>query len=115
MIYLQEINDESVSVIYAVNGEVQENALTFSKTDLPDENCAFFPHILSKNYSFELNLGDRDVAWHQKVEDFEDYIFLNKVEDKIAGPLRPSSRSECEVRILYLFQLESIAYVIYCR
>lgn len=95
------MDNEKVSVFYTINGQLQPEALSFPKSDLLDENCAFFPHILSRNYSFELNLGNRDDAWFPDVGG--EYMFLDKFENKVAGPARPSSRSECEVIIFILF------------
>lgn len=72
-------------------------AVSVPVSELP-QNFALFPHVLSRNYAFELNLGSKEESWFALPEDYEDYKFLSKVEDKIAGPVRPEKRSDCEVK-----------------
>lgn len=55
--------------------------------------------MLSRNYAFELNLGANEEPWFPKSETFTDYEYLDKVENKVAGPVRPENRSECEVSV----------------
>lgn len=93
-----DVTAENVTISYAVNGEIQGAAITVPRSEFPEENFALFPHVLSRNYAFELNLGAREEAWFANPEDVADYVFLEKVEEKVAGPLRPQARSECEVR-----------------
>lgn len=103
MSVFQDINDEAVKISYSINGEMQGDAISVPRSDLP-ENFVFFPHVLSRNYAFELNLGNKEEAWFAKPQDFE---FLANVENKVPGPVRPENRSECEVNIqieiLYFF------------
>lgn len=96
--FFQDINTESVSITFAVNGVPQPTAVVVPRTDFPEDGFALFPHVLSRNYAFELNLGSRDEPWFPNPEDLADYIYLENAEPKVAGPVRPETRSECEVR-----------------
>lgn len=80
-----------------MNGLAQDTAIVVPRTEFPEEGFALFPHVLSRNYAFELNLGSRDEPWFSSPENLADYIYLEKAEDKVAGPVRPETRSECEV------------------
>lgn len=92
-----DVTSEIVKISYAVNGVFQGTAITIPRSELPEENFALFPHILSRNYAFELNLGSREEPWFINPKEVEDYVFLDKVEEKVQGPVRPETRSECEV------------------
>lgn len=94
-----EITTENVTLSYAVNGTAQGTAIVIPRTDFPDnENLALFPHILSRNYAFDLNLGAQEEAWFSHPEGLIDYVFLEKAEHKVQGPIRPETRNECEVK-----------------
>lgn len=47
-----------------VNGESQNPAFIINKEDLADK--ALFPHVLSKNCSFTLNLGQEE-PWSSNI------------------------------------------------
>lgn len=95
-----DITLEKVTISYTVNGAAQGVAVTIPRSEFPEENFALFPHVLSRNYAFELNLGSREEAWFANPDEFADYEFLNQVEGKIQGPLRPETRGECEVSLI---------------
>jgi hypothetical protein len=92
----QNITESGISISYSVNGVSQSEAVSIPLTDVP-ENFALFPHVLSRNCAFQLNLGSQEESWFAKPEEFNDYEFLDKVESKIAGPARPENRNDCEV------------------
>lgn len=50
---------DPIEINYTVNGENQGVAFQIPKSDLP-ESYAFYPHIITKNISFEVNFGDRE-------------------------------------------------------
>lgn len=85
-----------MTIQYTHNGELLPVATTVSKSDLP-EDFALFPHVLTRNYVFEFNFGNKEEPWFAAPEDLKDYVFLSKLEEKVAGPLRPEARGECEV------------------
>ncbi|KAL1517197.1 hypothetical protein ABEB36_000993 [Hypothenemus hampei] len=94
------IDEENVSMTYTVNGQIQPSALTIPRSEFPQENFNLFPHILCRNYAYEVNFGDRDEAWFPIPEELKDYQFLTQHEEKISGPKRPESREECEVILM---------------
>lgn len=99
----QDIDAENVIITYTVNGQMQPIATTIPKTDFSDDNVSLFPHVLSRNYAFEFNLGEREEPWFPIPSELEGYIFLSKTEDKISGPIRPETRGECEVlKIIFI-------------
>nr|XP_023026523.1 heterogeneous nuclear ribonucleoprotein U-like protein 2 [Leptinotarsa decemlineata] len=94
-----DIDGDNVTIRYAVNGVIQPVAMTVLKSDLP-ENPVFFPHVLSRNYAFELNLDDKKEPWFPVPADLAGFQCLGKVEEKVAGPTRPESRGDCEVLLM---------------
>ncbi|XP_025830505.1 heterogeneous nuclear ribonucleoprotein U-like protein 2 isoform X2 [Agrilus planipennis] len=92
-----DITTESVTFSFTVNGQLQPTTETISRSELPEENFALFPHVLSKNYTFEINLGTNEEPWYPNPSELEDYKFIHEVEDKVSGPVRPEKREECEV------------------
>lgn len=82
---------------YAVNGEIQPVAATIQKSEFPEENFALFPHILTRNYAFEINLGQKEEPWFPSPDLLKDYVFLNQIDEKVCGPIRPETRADCEV------------------
>lgn len=90
-------NEENVLISYAFNGTKQEVAFEVPKSSLEDK--ALFPHILSKNISFEVNFGDRLEAWNTDESFKEDFEWAAKVplEQRIQGPKKPEEKTECEV------------------
>nr|CAH7718709.1 unnamed protein product [Callosobruchus chinensis] len=81
---------------FTINGTLQEAEYKANKSDFPVEGFALFPHVLSRNFAFEINLGDKE-AWFPVPDELEGYQFISKLEDKISGPARPENRSDCEV------------------
>ena len=60
------------------------------------EGKVWFPHVLARNTSFEVNFGGTEPAF-PLLESFE---FVGKIEagdTKVLGPTRPASKAECEV------------------
>ncbi|XP_044766530.1 heterogeneous nuclear ribonucleoprotein U-like protein 2 isoform X2 [Coccinella septempunctata] len=91
------ISNENVEMRFTVNGELQPEVKSIPRSEFPQENLVLFPHVLSRNFSFELNLGSKEEPWFPCPEGLEDYAFLQAVEDKIQGPVRPEKKEECEV------------------
>ncbi|KAL7299921.1 hypothetical protein TKK_0007243 [Trichogramma kaykai] len=89
--------DDNITLTYTVNGEVQDPAFVIKKEDL--EGKALFPHILIRNCTVNLNLGQEE-PWSNNI--LEGYQVLQKVDvnDRIVGPRRPTKRDECEVILL---------------
>nr|CAI5853931.1 unnamed protein product [Callosobruchus analis] len=81
---------------FTINGTLQEAEYKVNKSDFPVEGFALFPHILSRNFAFEINMGEKE-AWFPIPSELEGHQFISKIEDKISGPSRPDNRSDCEV------------------
>lgn len=84
---------------FTVNGVLQPQATSIPRSELPEENLVFFPHMLTRNCAFELNLGAQETPHFPHPEELSDYAYLENAEDKQAGPVRPEVRNECEVTI----------------
>lgn len=95
--YPQEINDQSVKFTFAVNGEAQPTALSIPRSEFPEDNFVLFPHVLSRNFAFQLNFGNLEEPLSSHPAGFESYNFVQSLEDKVPGPTCPAERSECEV------------------
>lgn len=93
------ITDEALELRFTINGELQPHVKVISRSSLP-EDAALFPHILTRNFAFELNLGGKEEPWFATPEDLADYVFLEEVENKIPGPARPANRNDCEVLLV---------------
>lgn len=93
-----DISDDIVTIRFAVNGELQP-AIEIPKSELP-ENFALFPHVLSRNYEFEVNFGEKEEPLVGISSELEGYNFISKVENKVSGLKRPETRSDCEVLLM---------------
>ncbi|GJQ77787.1 hypothetical protein Trydic_g16049 [Trypoxylus dichotomus] len=92
-----EFTEEVINIKYTLNGEELPIALSIPKIEVPEENFSLFPHVLSRNYAFEVNLGGRDEPFFSNPESSSDYVYIDKFENKVLGPTRPETRGECEV------------------
>lgn len=102
MIYFfQSIDDEYVTIRYTVNGELQPVAATLQQSEFP-EDFALFPHVLTRNCAFEINLGQKEEPWFVAPDLLQEYVFLSQIEDKVIGPNRPETRGDCEVRQMFV-------------
>ncbi|KAJ8922232.1 hypothetical protein NQ315_004169, partial [Exocentrus adspersus] len=95
-----DIDEENVTITYTVNGEAQPVAATIPRREFPQENFGIFPHVLSRNYAFEFNFGDKEEPWFPIPSELEGYQFLSNIDDKVSGPTRPETRGECEVILM---------------
>lgn len=76
---------------------MQPVATTVSLTETQKENFALFPHVLTRNYVFELNTGAKETPWFPNPPELSDYCYLEAIDDKVIGPQRPENRNDCEV------------------
>ncbi|XP_014213094.1 heterogeneous nuclear ribonucleoprotein U-like protein 1 [Copidosoma floridanum] len=92
-----ETHEGTVILTFTVNGETQGPAFNIVKEEL--DGKALFPHVLSKNCSFTVNLGQEE-AWSSTV--LEGYHSVGKIDinHRIVGPRRPAKREDCEVILL---------------
>ncbi|XP_050294295.1 heterogeneous nuclear ribonucleoprotein U-like protein 1 isoform X2 [Anthonomus grandis grandis] len=93
------IDNDNVSITFTVNGALQPTAITVPRTEFPEE-FSLFPHVLCRNYAYELNFGQKEEPWFPHPEELKDYQFLQEVENKVEGPRRPEKREDCEVLLM---------------
>lgn len=86
-----------MTITYTVNGVVQPTAITVPRSELPQDQFSLFPHVLCRNYAYELNFGALEEPWFPQPEELKTYQFLQQIEEKIEGPRRPEKREDCEV------------------
>ncbi|KAF5296053.1 hypothetical protein FQA39_LY12675 [Lamprigera yunnana] len=91
------ITEEHVTLHFTLNGKLQPDIANIPKCDFPADNFCIFPHILTRNYTFEVNFGAEETPWYAAPDDLVDYTFIMNIEDKVEGPQRPLNRSDCEV------------------
>lgn len=90
-----DLSDTSQAVIsYTVNGKDMGTAFTVQKSDL--DGKPLFPHVLTKNCTFECNFG-QEKPWCEEI--LKDYVPVGAVDpkDRVSGPRRPEKREECEM------------------
>ncbi|CAG9835314.1 unnamed protein product [Diabrotica balteata] len=94
-----DITESSIILRFSVNGELLPPT-EISKSEMP-ENFVFYPHIVSRNYAFEVNFGEKAEPWFTIPSELTDYKFISKAENKVSGPTRPEAKSECEVLLMF--------------
>ena len=87
-----------MDIIYTLNGEELPTAISFLRSELL-EGSSLFPHVLSRNYAFEVNFGSNEEPWFASPQNLSDYEFIDNVENKILGSVRPENRNDCQVCI----------------
>ncbi|CAG2253425.1 E1BAP5 [Mytilus edulis] len=89
-----EMDEEEAYLSYAKNGDDLGICFQVEKSKL--EGNAMFPHILTKNTSFEINFGAQEEPWFELKEDF---VFIDKVplEERVKGIAPPEKKEECEI------------------
>ncbi|GLG94622.1 ATP-dependent RNA helicase Ddx1 [Gryllus bimaculatus] len=85
--------EDVVTLSFTLNGEDMGVAYQIPQSEIQKE--PLFPHILTKNISYECNFGS-EKPWFPLKEGYTFVAHVNKVY-RIAGPRRPKSQSECEL------------------
>ncbi|KAK7872903.1 hypothetical protein R5R35_004225 [Gryllus longicercus] len=88
--------EDVVTLSFTLNGEDMGVAYQIPQSEIQKE--PLFPHILTKNISYECNFGS-EKPWFPLKEGYTFVAHVNKV-CRIAGPRRPKSQSECEVILM---------------
>uniref|UniRef100_A0A6P7H0L3 Heterogeneous nuclear ribonucleoprotein U-like isoform X3 n=1 Tax=Diabrotica virgifera virgifera TaxID=50390 RepID=A0A6P7H0L3_DIAVI len=94
-----DITESSIILRFSVNGELQPPT-EISKSEMP-EDFVLYPHIVSRNYAFEVNFGEKAEPWFAVPSELTNYKFISKAENKVSGPTRPEAKSECEVLLMF--------------
>lgn len=89
-----EMDENEVYFSYAKNGDDLGVCFQVEKSQI--EGQAMFPHILTKNTSFEVNFGAQEESWFEMKEDF---VYVDKVplEERVRGTPPPAKKEECEI------------------
>jgi len=107
--FLDLTNPESVTLAYTRNGKQQlgddgEETITISRAELGvEENSAFYPHFMVKNYAVHLHFGrrssDNSDLWESAPKALRDFKLVGSVpsEERIAGPVEPQEKRDCTV------------------
>ncbi|XP_017770243.1 PREDICTED: heterogeneous nuclear ribonucleoprotein U-like protein 1 isoform X2 [Nicrophorus vespilloides] len=91
-----DMGDDIIKMTYTKNGEIMF-AEEIKRSEIEEEDLTLYPHILTRNYSFAMNVGNLEEPWCPCAEELKEYIYLNKFDEKVLGPQRPEKRSECQV------------------
>ncbi|KAJ8308856.1 hypothetical protein KUTeg_013730 [Tegillarca granosa] len=89
-----EVDDDSALFSYAKNGEELGICFQIDTSELNDE--ALFPHVYTKNISFECNFGHNEEPFFPLKEDFN-FIANVPVEERVRGLAPPAKKEECEM------------------
>ncbi|XP_022244327.1 heterogeneous nuclear ribonucleoprotein U-like protein 1 isoform X2 [Limulus polyphemus] len=91
------IDSSTVEISFAKNGVHQGIAYSVSKEELGD--IALFPHILTKNCSFDVNFGQMESQFSPLPNGYEDYTFIScvPIENRVRGSKRPEKFQDCEM------------------
>lgn len=91
------IDSDFVQIGYGKNGNFLGWAYKVKKSEL--QGKALFPHILTKNCSFEVNFGQKDEPYFKLPDAVRDYTFIGclPLDQRIAGARPPLKREDCEM------------------
>ncbi len=88
------MENDPIEIKFTKNGTEVGSTIQVPKAEV--EGKVWFPHVLARNTSFEVNFGATEPA-HPLLETFE---FVDKVDTgKVAGPPRPTTKADCEVSV----------------
>lgn len=116
-----ETDEQNIQLFFTLNGIKQEIAFEIPKESL--EGKALFPHVLSKNISFEVNFGDRFESFTTSENFEDDFEWAAKVpqERRVKGPSKPEEKNKCEVYFIvyeiidiFPFVETKIIMIIFC-
>lgn len=93
------IDDQQVTITYTVNG-VSQSAITVPRSEITLEELTLFPHILCRNYAYEVNFGNREEPWFPHPDELKDYNFLQSAPNKVLGVKSLEKRSDCELILM---------------
>lgn len=90
---------EQVTLHYTVNGVYQGVACSMNRDQLGSVDTALFPHILTKNSAFEVNMGQLESAWFSHPAELSDYTFCADATDEFRtrGSVGPETKGECTI------------------
>ncbi|XP_052768267.1 heterogeneous nuclear ribonucleoprotein U-like isoform X3 [Mya arenaria] len=89
-----DLDSDPCVISFDKNGTDLGTCFEFEKAKLGDK--AMFPHILTKNTTFECDFGQKEEAFFPLKEG---YVFINSVapEDRVKGAQQPEKKEDCEM------------------
>ncbi|CAN7995448.1 unnamed protein product, partial [Ixodes hexagonus] len=93
---LADMDSDPVRLSFAKNGNDLGVAFEVPKATLAGQ--PLFPHVLSKNCSFEVNFGQKEAPWFPLPKAYQDYSFLGCVplDERLRGTQGPKKKADCE-------------------
>jgi len=107
--FLDLTDPEKITLAYTRNGKQQltddgEETITLDRSELGiQENSAFYPHFICKNYAVHLHFGRRSSSnsdlWESSPKALREYKLIGSIppEERIAGPVEPEHKRDCTV------------------
>lgn len=94
------MEEDPIQISFAKNGNHEGLAFEIPKEELEEQ--ALFPHILTKNCSFEVNFGQNEEPSFPLPEGYDDYKFISTVplEERERGMKPPEKREDCEIILM---------------
>lgn len=92
-----DLSSDPVVISFAKNGEHLGTCFEVEASTLNGQ--ALFPHVLTKNCSFECNFGQAESPFFPPEEGF---VFINDIplEDRVRGVLPPAKKEDCEMLMM---------------
>lgn len=89
-----DLSSDRAVLSFAKGGSHMGTAFEVSKNGRP-----LFPHVLTKNCSFEVNFGQLEKPWFPLPEGFKDYTFVGCIplDERVRGTEGPKKKEECEM------------------
>ncbi|XP_060601216.1 heterogeneous nuclear ribonucleoprotein U-like protein 1 isoform X2 [Ruditapes philippinarum] len=89
-----DLDSDPCVISYAKNGKHLGICFEFEKSELGEK--AMFPHILTKNTSFECNFGSKEEPYFPLEEDYT-FIDVVPLEERVRGTEQPEKKEDCEI------------------
>ncbi|XP_071106702.1 hornerin-like [Haliotis cracherodii] len=88
-----DLDDRPAKISYMKNGRYLGVAIPLHSYPVGNKDMALFPHILSKNCRFQVNLGQIDPWFPPPAM----YQYIGQTTDKVRGMKEPEKISDCEM------------------
>lgn len=94
---LADMTSDPIQIGFAKNGKFIGWAYKVRKSEL--QGKALFPHVLTKNCSFEVNFGQREEPYFKLPDNMKEFTFISclPLDQRIGGTRPPAKREDCEM------------------
>ncbi|GFQ73559.1 heterogeneous nuclear ribonucleoprotein U-like protein 1 [Trichonephila clavata] len=95
-----DMDSEPAQLGFAKNGKFLGWAYRPNKSEL--EGQALFPHVLTKNVSFEVNFGQKEQPFCPLPDDLQDFCFIGclPLQQRVSGTRAPKRKEDCEMLMM---------------